>query len=423
MMPVPYWLFDGCRVKYRLRNRVLSKDVDLLEESIGMHSEEDQLEGGVEHQQAVHDPEIKDAKEAASELDLQDIHANKETGSGPRNEEQREAGSAHKSEDRSKAKKATPRKVPAMLIDPQWPISTLMKINEVPYQLLLDHALLFNYSYTHPNFKETLRALSWLAQQEAVDMGLPARPLSVYSNRTNPAQLVAANLQGKKYHSQVNDLSPGAELDDARRQEVLGRDFNGAGQQNSEAAAGRPAQLSAHADATHGPLLENTAADEGLQLSEIKPQMVGEDPKNRGSHVEGFAQQQVSDSKRFLLDKNIIRSLDEPRLAGQRSSRAAEDDDEVKVEQSDAEPPSPKIGTRLEGGEHEVRTPNSRRSRTSNGTNRMRTNMRYSNNDVEEDEVAFDEDLAAADGRLMQGDRGDRDLHQPGDSRASQDAN
>lgn len=47
MLPVPYWVFDGCRTKYILKNRVLSKDVDLAEEeddSMAMQSEH--LEGG-----------------------------------------------------------------------------------------------------------------------------------------------------------------------------------------------------------------------------------------------------------------------------------------------------------------------------------------------------------------------------------------
>ena len=46
MLPVPYWVFNGCRVKYRLRNRVLSRDVGVMDESIGMQSDDVQLDGG-----------------------------------------------------------------------------------------------------------------------------------------------------------------------------------------------------------------------------------------------------------------------------------------------------------------------------------------------------------------------------------------
>ena len=53
MLPVPYWVFDGCRTRYILKNRVLSKDVELVgedgeagdgEDSVGMQLE--QFEGG-----------------------------------------------------------------------------------------------------------------------------------------------------------------------------------------------------------------------------------------------------------------------------------------------------------------------------------------------------------------------------------------
>ena len=85
----------------------------------------------------------------------------------------------------------------------------------------------------------------------------------------------------------------------------------------------------------------------------------------------------------------------------------ADEDDEVKVEQSDVDPQlSPRIqskfeggdleGSKMEGGQSEV----SRASRKSphSATSKKRTNLRYSNHDVDEDEVSFDDNLAAPGG-------------------------
>ena len=42
LLPAPHWVYDGCRVRYRLRNRVLSKDVeDEQDESNGKEHAED----------------------------------------------------------------------------------------------------------------------------------------------------------------------------------------------------------------------------------------------------------------------------------------------------------------------------------------------------------------------------------------------
>ena len=94
----------------------------------------------------------------------------------------------------------------------------------------------------------------------------------------------------------------------------------------------------------------------------------------------------------------------------------AEEEDEVKVEQSDAEAPmSPKIQKKFEGGEEESvrkeggQSEPSRASKKSplSTTSKRKTNMRYSNHDVEEDEISFDDNRAAPDEtRFGQGSSG-----------------
>ena len=95
----------------------------------------------------------------------------------------------------------------------------------------------------------------------------------------------------------------------------------------------------------------------------------------------------------------------------------ADEEDEVKVEQSDAEAPptSPKIQNKFEGGEEESarkeggQSEPSRASKKSplSTTSKRKTNMRYSNHDVEEDEISFDDNRAAPDEtRFGQGSSG-----------------
>jgi len=86
-----------------------------------------------------------------------------------------------------------------------------------------------------------------------------------------------------------------------------------------------------------------------------------------------------------------------------RYSQDIEEDDEVMVEQSDAEPDSPIVKNKQNGGvqskskglQHEGGEVDSRTVR-SNMTSKRRTNMRYSNADVDDDQVreaAEDDDL------------------------------
>lgn len=87
-----------------------------------------------------------------------------------------------------------------------------------------------------------------------------------------------------------------------------------------------------------------------------------------------------------------------------RYSQDIEEDDEVMVEQSDAEPDSPIVKNKQNGGvqskskglQHEGGEADSRTVR-SNMTSKRRTNMRYSNADVDDDQVreaAEDDDMS-----------------------------
>ena len=73
----------------------------------------------------------------------------------------------------------------ALYVDTQWPISTLMKVNEVPYQMLMEFSALFKSSYMDREFQETLSILSSLATQERItDLGNHVHHQSVASNHS-----------------------------------------------------------------------------------------------------------------------------------------------------------------------------------------------------------------------------------------------
>ena len=107
-----------------------------------------------------------------------------------------------------------------------------------------------------------------------------------------------------------------------------------------------------------------------------------------------------------------------------RNNLIADEEDEVKVEQSDAEAQlSPKIQNKFEGGEEESvrkeggQSEPSRASKKSplSTTSKRKTNMRYSNHDVEEDEISFDDNRAAPDEtRFGQGSSGIGAVQQSG---------
>jgi len=188
--------------------------------------------------------------------------------------------------------------------------------------------------------------------------------------------------------------------------------------------------------------LDNSVTHEKIQLSDVRlqyadndqlegnlPPTPGLDDQSQAQHEQPFRQNPHLIQSGYLDGSNAFGSQsfeppgdqrsdlrqrklqhDSKRLQVPRYSQDIEEDDEVMVEQSDAEPDSPIVKNKQNGGvqskskglQHEGGEVDSRTVR-SNMTSKRRTNMRYSNADVDDDQVreaAEDDDMS--DGVLNQ---------------------